>query len=44
MDIIVGLFRAALMIGFIVAVIVALAGLIMIVFGIATGMDKNMQE
>ncbi|HEV2066061.1 MAG TPA: hypothetical protein VGR08_04435, partial [Thermomicrobiales bacterium] len=44
MDIIVELLRAALMIGFIVAVIVALAGLIMIVFGIATGMDKNMQE
>lgn len=44
MDIVVGLIRAALMMGFVVAVIVALAGLIMIVFGIATGIDRNMQE
>jgi len=44
MDIVVELLRAALMIGFIVAVIMALAGLVMIVFGIATGMDRNMQE
>ncbi len=44
MDIVVGLLRAVLMMGFLVAIIVALAGLIMIVFGIATGIDRNMQE
>lgn len=44
MDIVVGVLRAVLMMGFVVAVIVALAGLIMIVFGIATGIDRNMQE
>lgn len=44
MDIIIGLLRAALMIGFVVAVIIALAGLFMIVFGIATGIDRRIQQ
>jgi len=44
MDIVVEVVRAVLMMGFLVAIIVALAGLIMIVFGIATGIDRNMQE
>ena len=44
MDIVFGLLRAALMMGFIVAVIIALAGLFMIVFGIATGIDRRIQE
>jgi len=44
MDVMVEVVRAVLMLGFLVAIIVALAGLIMIVFGIATGIDRNMQE
>lgn len=44
MDVIIELLRAALMIGFIVAVIVALAGLFMVIFGIATGIDRRIQE
>jgi uncharacterized membrane protein len=44
MDVIIELLRAALMVGFVVAVIVALAGLFMVVFGIATGIDRKMQE
>lgn len=44
MDIMVELLRAALMIGFVVAIIVILAGLFMVVFGIATGIDRKMQE
>lgn len=43
-DFIIGLLRAALMMGFVVAVIVALAGLFMIVFGIATGIDRRIQD
>jgi len=43
-DILMGLLRAALMIGFVVAVIIALAGLFMIVFGIATGIDRRIQD
>lgn len=44
MDVVVELLRAALMMGFVVAIIVALAGLFMIIFGIATGIDRKMQE
>ncbi len=44
MDVVVELLRAALMMGFVVTIIVALAGLFMIIFGIATGIDRNMQE
>ncbi|MEJ7901490.1 MAG: hypothetical protein WKF63_06555 [Thermomicrobiales bacterium] len=44
MDIVIGLFRAAIMMGFVVAVIGALAGLFMIVFGIATGIDRRIQD
>lgn len=44
MDIVFGVLRAALMMGFIVAVIIALAGLFMIVFGIATGIDRRIQD
>lgn len=32
------------MMGFVVAVIIALAGLFMIVFGIATGIDRRIQD
>ncbi len=44
MDIFLGLIRSALMMGFVVAVIIALAGLFMIVFGIATGIDRRIQD
>lgn len=44
MDVVVELVRAALMIGFVVVIIVVLAGLFMIIFGIATGIDRKMQE
>ncbi len=44
MDLLIGLLRAALMLGFVVAVIIALAGLFMIVFGIATGIDRRIQN
>jgi len=44
MDLVLGLVRAALMMGFVVAVIIALAGLFMIVFGIATGIDRRIQD
>lgn len=44
MNIVVELVRAALMIGFVVAIIVILAGLFMVVFGIATGIDRKMQQ
>lgn len=43
-DFIIGLFRAAIMMGFVVAVIAALACLFMIVFGIATGIDRRIQD
>lgn len=36
--------RAALMLGFVVVVIIALAVLFMVVFGIATGVDRRIQE
>ncbi len=44
MDVVVEVLRAALMMGFIVAIILALAGLFMVVFGIATGIDRKIQE
>lgn len=44
MDVVVELVRAALMMGFVIAVIVALAGLFMVIFGIATGIDRKMQD
>ncbi len=43
-DFILGLIRAALMVGFVVAAIVVLACLFMIVFGIATGIDRRIQD
>lgn len=44
MEFIIGLLRAALMLGFVVMVIIALAGLFMVVFGIATGIDRRIQD
>ena len=44
MDIIWAILRGALMLGFLVAVIIALAVLVMLVFGIATGVDRRIQE
>jgi hypothetical protein len=44
MDVLIGLVRAALMMGFVVAIIIVLAGLFMIVFGIATGIDRRIQD
>ncbi len=44
MDVVMEVLRAALMMGFIVAIILALAGLFMVVFGIATGIDRKIQE
>lgn len=44
MDILIGLLKAALTFGVIFAVIVALAALFMIVFSIATGIDRRIQE
>lgn len=44
MHVVVEVLRAALMLGFIVAIIIALAGLFMVVFGIATGIDRKIQE
>jgi len=43
-EFVIGLLRAALMLGFVVAVIVGLACLFMIVFGIATGIDRRIQD
>ena len=44
MDIVIGIVRAALMLGFVVLVVGALACLFMIVFGIATGFDRRILE
>ncbi|CAN5842026.1 MAG: hypothetical protein ACR2GI_05165 [Thermomicrobiales bacterium] len=44
MDILIGLLKSALMMGFVVVVIVVLAGMFMIVFGIATGIDRRIQD
>lgn len=44
MDFIVAVLRALLMLGSVVAIIIALAVLFMVVFGIATGVDRRIQE
>jgi hypothetical protein len=44
MDFLVGVLEAVLMIVFIVAAIVVLAGLFMVVFGLAAGIDRKIQE
>lgn len=44
MDVLINLVRAALMMGFVILIIAALACLFMIVFGIATGFDRRIQE
>lgn len=44
MDIIESIVRAGLMVGFLVLVILAVAALFMIVFGIATGIDEKIQS
>jgi hypothetical protein len=43
-DILIGLLKAALTFGVIIAIFVALAALFMIVFSIATGIDRRIQE
>lgn len=43
-DVLVFLLRSALMLGFVAVVIAILAGLFMVVFGIATGIDRRIQE
>jgi hypothetical protein len=44
MDFIESLVRAGLLIGFLVLVIIAVAALFMVVFGIATGIDEKIQS
>jgi hypothetical protein len=44
MDVIELIIRAALMIGFLILVIIAIAALFMVVFGIATGIDEKIQS
>ena len=44
MNLVVDILRALLMLGFIALVIAAVAGLFMIVFSIATGIDRKMQQ
>lgn len=44
MDLIVEIVRALLMVGFIAVVIAALAGLFMVIFAIATSIDRNTQQ
>jgi hypothetical protein len=44
MDVIESLVRAGLLIGFLILVIVAVAALFMVVFGIATGIDEKIQS
>jgi uncharacterized membrane protein len=43
-DLVVDIVRALLMLGFIAIVIAAVAGLFMIVFSIATSIDRKMQQ
>ncbi len=43
-DVLLSLIRAALTFGFMFLIIVLLAGLFMVVFSIATGIDRRMQE
>jgi hypothetical protein len=44
MDVIESLVRAGLLIGFLIIVIIAVAALFMVVFGIATGIDEKIQS
>ena len=44
MDLVIDLLRALLMVGFIGIVIAAVAALFMIVFSIATGIDRKIQQ
>jgi hypothetical protein len=44
MDVIESIIRAGLMIGFLILVILAIAALFMVVFGIATGIDEKIQS
>ena len=44
MDLVIDILRALLMVGFISLVIAAVAGLFMIVFSIATSIDRKMQQ
>jgi hypothetical protein len=44
MDFIESLVRAGLLLGFLVLVILAVAALFMVVFGIATGIDEKIQS
>ncbi len=44
MDIIWAILRGAFMLGFLLVVIIALAVLVMLVFGIAAGVDRRIQE
>jgi hypothetical protein len=44
MDVVESILRAGLMIVFLVVVIIAVAALFMIVFGIATGIDDKLQS
>jgi len=44
MDIVIGIIRAVLMLGFIGVIIFLLALLFIVVFGIGTGIDRRVQE
>ncbi|HVL25690.1 MAG TPA: hypothetical protein VM450_16495 [Thermomicrobiales bacterium] len=44
MDFVLDVLRTVRMIGFVAVAILALAALFMIVFGLATGMDRRMSE
>lgn len=44
MDILIGIIRAVLMLGFIGIIIFLLAVLFIVVFGIGTGIDRRVQE
>jgi cell division protein FtsX len=44
MDVIESIIRAVLMVGFLVLVLLAIAALFMVVFGIATGIDEKIQS
>jgi hypothetical protein len=44
MDVIESIVRAGLLIGFLILVILAVAALFMVVFGIATGIDEKIQS
>jgi cell division protein FtsX len=44
MDVVMGILRTVVMIGFVAVAILALAALFMIVFGLATGIDRRMSE